>query len=46
MIRAALLVTLAVLVGCGIDGDPVPPDGSVAPIASEGVALTPEKGSI
>jgi predicted small lipoprotein YifL len=46
MIRASLLIALLALAACGIDGDPIPPDGAAAPIASEGIDLTPEKGSI
>ncbi len=46
MIRAALVAALTALAACGVAGDPVAPAGAVAPVAEQGVGLTPEKGSI
>ncbi len=46
MIRATGVVALIALAACGVDGPPIAPTGAVAPVAEQGVELTPEKGSI
>lgn len=46
MRRALWIAAALVLFGCGVDGPPIAPEGSVQEIMADGVELTPEKGSI
>ena len=46
MIRAALILVVMAMAGCGVDGPRVAPDGAVQPIAESGVGLIPNKGNI
>ena len=48
MARAAVIFVLvaAALGGCGVAGDPVPPEGAVREVAVEGIDLAEDKGGI
>lgn len=39
-------LALILLAGCGVAGDPLPPEGAVQPVAVRGTDLTPEKGGL
>jgi hypothetical protein len=40
------MLALVLLAGCGVKGDPVPPEGAAPQVAAEGVGLVPDKGGL